>query len=528
MRLIAAGLSAFAVWFSVLSVSDAQSTTAASAAEALPSAEIRTPLAGAGARINGPRIYGQRPGRPFLYTIPITGADPIIVSVSGLPDGLDFDPILRRITGTAPAAGIYRLDITASNAAATDKQTLEIRIGDQICLTPPMGWNSWNCFAAAVDADRVLAQADVFVKSGLAKHGWTYINIDDTWQGQRGGPDHALQANHKFPDMAGLCQSIHNLGLKAGIYSTPWATSYAGFAGGSSENPDGAWTAPTTQEQHNQHRFGKLPWAIGTYHFAKADAKQWATWGFDYLKYDWNPISVPDVAEMADALNGSGRDIVYSLSNHATFEHAADYAKLANLWRTTGDINDSWRSVHGIGFSQDRWAPFAGNGHWNDPDMLVVGSVGWGHLRPSRLTPDEQYTHITLWCLLSAPLLIGCDLTKMDDFTYGLLSNDEVLAVDQDALGREATRLGGPGLQDVFAKPLSDGTWAVGLFNLDEQPAPVTLHLADLKLTGPQPVRDLWRQKDLPEATDQVSVTVARHGAEMFKIGRPNSTPPPP
>jgi alpha-galactosidase len=510
MRCLILGLTIWAVSFSLVTVTDAAPTT--------NPAEIRTPAARPAPRINGPRIYGQRPGRPFLYSIPVTGNDPIIISVTGLPSGLTADD-QGRITGSVAAAGDYPLTISASNAVGTDTQKLLIRIGDQICLTPPMGWNSWNCFAEAVDQDKVLAQAKVFVQSGLARHGWTFINIDDTWQGRRTGPDLALQSNHKFPDMAGLCTQIHDLGLKAGIYSTPWATSYAGFAGGSSNNPDGHWTTPTTQEKRG-HR-GVPPYATGSHHFAQADARQWAAWGFDYLKYDWNPITIPDVAEMADALKASGRDIVFSLSNHATFEHAADYARLANLWRTTGDIRDAWSSVHGIGFSQDRWAPFAGPGHWNDPDMLVVGSVGWGHLRPSHLTPDEQYTHITLWCLLSAPMLIGCDLTKMDDFTFGLLSNDEVLAVDQDALGHEATRLGPAGPQEVYAKPLADGTWAVGLFNLDETPAPVTVNLADLKLAGPQPVRDLWRQTNLPDADDAVTLTVARHGAEMLKIGRP-------
>ena len=215
------------------------------------------------------------------------------------------------------------------------------------------------------------------------------------------------------------------------------------------------------------------------------DARQWAAWGFDYLKYDWNPIEVPETQQMPDAFKASGRDVIYSLSNHAPFAGAADWARLANAWRTTGDIRDNWKSMSDIGFPQDKWAHFAGPGHWNDPDMLVVGMVGWGpKLHPTDLTPDEQYTHITLWCLLSAPLLIGCDMTQMDDFTLSLLTNDEVLAVDQDALGQEATRISTAAETQVWAKPLADGTWAVGLFNLSGKEADVTLNLADLKLTG--------------------------------------------
>ena len=158
----------------------------------------------------------------------------------------------------------------------------------------------------------------------------------------------------------------------------------------------------------------------------------------DYLKYDWNPNEVPETREMYDALRTSGRDVVFSLSNNSPFTNAPALSKIANCWRTTGDIRDNWDSMSKKGFGQDKWEPFAAPGHWNDPDMLVVGRVGWGNPHPTGLTPDEQYTHITLWCLLCAPLLLGCDLDKLDDFTLNLLTNDEVLGVNQDALGKQA------------------------------------------------------------------------------------------
>jgi alpha-galactosidase len=482
-------------------------------------AEIRTPKAQEAPHINGPRVYGERPGRPFFYTIPATGKFPLTFSAVGLPDGLQLDTAVGCLSGSVAAAGDYPVTLTVANSLGKDTQTLLIKIGDQVGLTPPMGWNSWNCFAESVDQDKVEAQAAAMVASGLFRHGWTYINIDDTWQGARSGPDHVLQADEKFPDMKNLCDHIHALGLKAGIYSTPWVTSYAGHAGESAMNPAGDWTPPPGPKQGLRKI---LPYAVGEYHFMKQDARQWAQWGFDYLKYDWYPIEAPDVSEMGDALKSSGRDFVYSLSNSAPFAGAADWAKLSNSWRTTGDIRDTWPSMTRNGFSQQRWAAFAGPGHWNDPDMLVVGYVGWGpRLHLTHLTPDEQYTHITLWCLLSSPLLLGCDLTKLDDFTYGLLSNDEVLAMDQDALGKEATRISQSGRQEVWAKPLSDGTWAVGLFNRDAQAADVTVQLSDLKLEGAQPVRDLWRQKVLADANGSATMHVAAHGAEMLKIGAP-------
>ncbi|HKD37176.1 MAG TPA: putative Ig domain-containing protein, partial [Pirellulales bacterium] len=465
---------------------------AASAARADQSnaiAEVRNPKAAARPRINGPRVYGERPGRPFLYTIPVTGERPIIYSAEGLPEGLSVDSKTGRITGFVAQPGEYRAMLVATNSIGRDAQPLVIKIGEQICLTPPMGWNSWNCFGAKVDQQMVRSQAVAMASSGLAQHGWTYINIDDGWQGHRSGAEHSLQPNDKFPDMKRLCDDIHAIGLKAGIYSTPWVTSYARHAGGSAENPEGTWDPPPPGPKQVNKRI--LPYAIGKYHFMKQDARQWAAWGFDYLKYDWNPIEAPDVEEMGEALKSSGRDFVYSLSNHAPFAGREDFARLANLWRTTGDIKDNWKSMSGIGFSQEKWGSVAGPGHWNDPDMLVVGVVGWGKPRATQLTPDEQYAHISLWCLLSAPLLIGCDLTKLDDFTLGLLTNDEVLAVDQDPLGRQATRVAQNGDGEVWAKPLANGGWAVGLFNRGEQPAVVAIDVSQLKLSGTKRLRDL-------------------------------------
>jgi alpha-galactosidase len=359
--------------------------------------------------------------------------------------------------------------------------------------------------------------------SGLINHGWTYINIDDTWQGKRTGPDHALQGNEKFPDMQALCREIHSLGLKTGIYSTPWITSYAKFPGGSSDDADGSWSETLANDA--SHRNGK-------YSFETADARQWAAWGFDYLKDDWNPLDVPHVSAMSKALRKSGRDIIFSLSNTSPFDHAADWGRWANSWRTTSDIWEKWVTpgefwqygVSEIAFNQDRWTPYAGPGHWNDPDMLVVGYVGWGpDLHKTSLTPDEQYTHISMWCLLSAPLLIGCDLERLDDFTLNLLCNDEVLALDQDALGKQARRVATAGPVDVYLKELEDGSKAVGFFNRDS----TTQDLAFDKLyfigfPGPVHIRDLWRQLDLPDIHDttkeKFKMVIPAHGVQLYKL----------
>jgi len=481
-------------------------------------AEILTPRPPAEPRVNGPTVFGVRPGHPFFYQIPATGERPMRFAVEHLPPGLALDAETGRITGHIDAAGTYRVILRATNARGTDTRTLRIEAGERIALTPAMGWNSWNCWGVSVDQEKVLASARALVVTGLVNHGWSYVNIDDTWQGARSGAGRALQPNAKFPDLKRLCDELHAMGLKAGIYSTPWITSYAGYPGGSADNPAGEWTKPPKPKQPNRRI---KPWHLGEYSFATADARQWAEWGIDYLKYDWNPNEPPETKAMADALRASGRDIVYSLSNNAPFENAAALSALANSWRTTGDIRDIWGSLRGIWFQQEKWRESAGPGHWNDPDMLVVGPVDVGSgksIRPSRLTPNEQYTHITLWCLLSAPLLIGCPVEKADEFTLSLLSNDEVLAIDQDELGQQAKQQVVDGRKLVYVKPLADGSHAVGFFNLAQTPQAITVTWSQLGLERPTRVRDLWRQRDLPHSGDSFTAEVGRHGTYLIRV----------
>lgn len=494
------------------------------------SSHILTPEAPKTPRINGASVYGERPGRPFLYTIPATGERPMTFSADGLPDGLKLDEQTGRITGIAKDAGEHAVTLHAKNSLGENEKKLRIIIGDKIALTPALGWNSWNCWAGAVDQEKVLHSAKAFVNAGLINHGWTYINIDDTWQGKRDPQTKGLLGNEKFPDMKGLTDQIHAMGLKAGIYSTPWMTSYAGFPGSSADNEDGSWTKP--EKTKDGHHFGKYP-------FIENDAKQWAADGFDYLKYDWWPNDEPAVRAMHDALLNSGRDIVYSLSNNLPFDHAQMATELANSWRTTTDIRDTWQSMATIGFSQNRWAPYGAPGHWNDPDMLVVGWVGWGpNLHSTKLTADEQYTHISLWSLLSAPMLIGCDLDRLDPFTLNLLTNDEVLAIDQDALGKDATLVSSQGGEttvqrpnpkaknkpetfargQVWLKDLEDGNHAAGLFNLSDEPMKVKADFSELKLEGKQTVRDLWRQKDLGSFDGSFETEVPPHGVVLVKL----------
>jgi len=509
-------------------------------AETIPvsSAEdlILTPPTPDSPRVNGPNVFGVRPDAPFQYQIPASGSRPMTFEVDGLPDGLELETETGNITGTLQNTGEYRVTLRAINSLGRAEKQFRIIVGDTIALTPPMGWSSWNCWGDAVSQDKVLSSARAMVEKGLRDHGWTYINIDDGWQGKRGGAYNAIQPNSKFPDMPQLAKDIHNMGLKFGIYSSPWRGTYAGYVGGSSDNSDGSYDWVESGDVNEFFKLNKNPeapdakpnwinWTFGKHSFAKQDTAQWASWGVDYLKYDWFPNDGLHVQEMSEALRSTGRDIVFSLSNTGIYDNAQIYADQANLWRTTGDINDSWESVSRIGFQQDRWAGFTGPGHWSDPDMLVIGKVGWGpNLHPSKLTPDEQYTHISLWCLLSAPLLIGCDISQMDEFTLSLLTNDEVIAIDQDALGKQATQISNANGQVIYAKTLEDGSIAVGLFNRGDSENTISFSwgpwgtLPSASSDEIYRIRDLWRQKDLGDFQRKFSAVVSAHGVVLIRL----------
>ena len=486
---------------------------------------ILTPPVAKSPRINSPKIFGAKPGNPFLFTVVATGEAPITYSIAHLPTGLSIDAQTGIITGVTNKKGTYMVTMKAKNNFGIAQKQLTIKIGDTISLTPPIGWNGWNSWARLIDREKVIASANAMVNMGLSKHGWTYINIDDGWQGYRTANNYALQPNNKFPDFKGMIDEIHNKGLKLGLYSTPWITSYAGFGGGSSNFENGALPDSIVNNKRSFRYIGK-------YRFEKQDAIQMAQWGVDYLKYDWR-IELGSAERMSEALKKSGRDIIYSLSNSAPFSLVKDWARISEAWRTGPDIRDSWLSLYVSAFTLDKWGPYGGPGHWNDPDMMILGNVTTGaKLHPTRLTPNEQYSHVSLFSLLAGPILIGCPIEQLDAFTLNLLSNDEVIEVNQDPLGKSARLiLEEQGVQ-VWLKPLEQGAYAVGIFNTadfgktpasyfrweDEQAANYTLDFNKLKLTGSYNVRNVWTQKEAAANAKSFKATVPHHGVVMLKL----------
>jgi len=355
-----------------------------------------------------------------------------------------------------------------------------------LAKTPPMGWNSWNLFEGKIDDQRVRTMADAMVSSGMRDAGYIYVNIDDTWEGVRDAQGN-LQSNHKFPDMRALADYVHSKGLKLGIYSSPGPRTCAGYP--------------------------------ASYGHEEQDAKTFAAWDIDYLKYDWCSARNFYTGEqlqavyqkMGDALLATGRPMVYSLCEYGWGEvEKWGPAVDGNLWRTTGDINDSWGSMIGNVEKQVPTAPYAGPGHWNDPDMLEIGN---GHM-----TDDEYRTHMSLWALVAAPLLAGNDVRTMTDETKSILMNKEVIAIDQDPLGKQASPVKNGDLE-TWVKPLADGGAAVGVVNLGPAAAQATVNASDLQLAGKVgKVRDVWAHKDVKFAGDAYSATVPSHGVLLLRV----------
>jgi alpha-galactosidase len=532
----------------------AGATASPDAADAVDrEAAIRTPLPIAAPRINGARVFGTRPGRPFHFQMPVSGERPVKFGAAGLPEGLSIDASSGLITGTTPIGkATHSVELSATNALGSATSKLEIIVGATLALTPPMGWNNYNAFRFRIDDKVIRGQADAMVSSGLIEHGWSYINIDDGWEGVRDS-NGILQGNKKFPDMAALGTYIHSRGLKFGIYSSPGELTCGGYPG-----------------------------SLG---FEELDAKSYASWGVDYLKYDWcfyktvaaslaaerqgkllpdqaarlkqladeyNPlnasrqrprlpettkrmkeiedeqkrilsaipapqrdgidreIAMDSYGRMGKALEGSGRDVVYSLCQYGmagVWEWGPQVG--GQLWRTSTDITPRWSAFQAIIRRQNGLEKWAGPGRWNDPDMLEIGN--------GDLTPDEMHTQMTQWCILAAPLLIGTDLNKMDALVKSILTNDEVIAVNQDSLGKQGWMLRKAGDQEIWVKPLSGDRWAVALFNRSDQAARMEFDPTELKLGGDVTARDLWRQRDFPKSSP-VRFEVGPHGAEMVSI----------
>jgi alpha-galactosidase len=417
----------------------------------------------------------------------------------GVRESADKFEMSRRAPGVRPGevfetkGVLERVDRDVVYPSRLSLPPLADQPDNGLARTPPMGWNSWNHYHDRFDDATVRETADAIVSSGMAAAGYQYIVVDEGWSSSRDADGHIV-GNARFPDMKALADYVHSKGLKIGIYSSPGAQVCGGYQ--------------------------------GSYGHEEQDAKTFAAWGYDYLKYDWcgarriyqrTPADLQGAYQkMSEALAKSGRPIVYSLCEYGWGDVWRWGAKSGgNLWRTTGDIADNWESMNTIGFAQLDIAQYAGPGHWNDPDMLEVGNGG--------MTADEYRTHMSLWALLRAPLIAGNDLRTMTEETKSILINSEVIAIDQDPLALPVQRTPPQGTSEVLIRPLADEAVAVGLFNRGSSPAQIgfrwdSLHL-NANLGGKSlEARDLWRHEAIPVTGDAYTATVPSHGVVLIRV----------
>jgi alpha-galactosidase len=456
--------------------------------------------------INGPDIAGASPGKEVSHRIPTVGERPIRFSAEGLPAGLTLDSARGLIIGRIFTPGDYPILLKAENRHGTAEKAFKIRIGENsLALTPPMGWNSWNCFRSDIDAAKITRIAEGMIQSGLAAHGYTYVNLDSGWQSkQRGGRFNSILPHAGFPDMAALCAHLHSLGLKMGIYSgpyvVPWGTEGCGTSSGLIDSRFAPWP----------NCAGKY---IGLTKHELEDVSQWADWGIDYFKYDWAQTDMETAGRMSRVLRQAARDIVFSVTTNVKLEDAREITRLCNLWRSNGDTHSAWDSVVKNGFGNEQWNPYIGPGHWFDLDMTAILPRDG-----KQLTENELIACFSCWALRPSPLLIDCIPDEITDFTRNLLCNDEVIAVNQDILGQPAAVIIRKDQWEIQLKPLVDGSYAVGVFNLSDQPGlSPEFQFASYGFDRDVKVRDLWAQRDLEGRRTDLTVAVDAHCAKLFR-----------
>jgi len=365
--------------------------------------------------------------------------------------------------------------------------------GDALALTPPMGWNSWNKFGCNVSEDLIKSAADAIVRTGMKEAGYQYVVIDDCWQVSRDGSGRIVVDEERFPSgMKALADYVHSKGLKFGLYSDAGTKTCAGRPG---------------SKDHEE-----------------IDARTYAEWGVDYLKYDWCHSEGQDTRDsyqkMSRALRATGRPIVFSICEWGSTKPWTWAPGVGHLWRSTGDIQDCWdcgKSWGGMGVTHiiDQMAdlyPYSGPGHWNDPDMLEVGNGG--------LTPAENRAHFAFWCLFAAPLMAGNDLDRMSEEVHDLLTHKEAIAVNQDPLGMQGRKVRDDGPGEVWMKPLADGSRAVIYFNRGTEDRKWSVAWEDIGLAARTEcaVRDIWKRRDVGVHSGSYEVTVGGHDVAFLQV----------
>ncbi len=487
-------------------------------------------------QINSPEFFGVRTAKRFFYTVPVSGSRPMEIIVKNLPKGVSFDNKLGVISGRISKNGSYQIKIVATNKIGVVSKPFAIVVGDKLALTPPMGWSSWYSYGRKAKESDILKTAQLMKHYGLDQYGWSILEIDDPWTNQpdekdslwerlthkvnnevyqyHEGPanlpdrkgklrasDGQLRPNQYFTNIEQTVKQIHDLGFKVGIYSSPGPLTCGGVA--------------------------------GSYGHELQDAQYFARVGFDYLKYDWcsygvfaKDNSVEELMKpytlMGNALKNQSRDIVFALCQYGMGDvWKWGYQTGGQLWRTGDDVRDNWSSVYAAFKKLADKSEFVHPGRWNDPDILQIGAVGAESREgnSNHLSKEEQHTVMTMWCLLSAPLFIGANFEHIDPFTLSLITNNEVIAIDQDASGKAANlKITLDNKVEVWTKRLNDGRIAVGLLNPNDTDQAFDFQFSLIGEDNIYRVRDLWQKKTLGKALKALPCNIPSHGILLITI----------
>jgi hypothetical protein len=500
-------------------------------------------------RFNGAQVVGIHPDASLIYSLVVSGARPLEFSAEHLPKGLALDSQNGILTGTVAKKGEFTFSVSVKNSAGKVAAKIKIVCGDNLALTPPMGWNSYDAFGDNVVESEVLANAH-YLAEKMQPVGWDTVVVDYCWSdpgahdNNRNARTNAplvmdkfgrlLPAPNRFPsaaDGAGfkpLADAIHALGLKFGIHVMRGIPRNSVKANLPVEGSP--FTATDAADTNSKcvwcpDMFGVSSNAAGQAWYDSC-ARLWASWGVDYIKVDdlSRPYHTAEVGMIRRAIDRSRRSIIFSTSPGETpLADAAHISAHANLWRVSDDFWDNWRSLDHEFTLAARWDKFAGPGHWPDADMLPVGHLSVGHRsvgvdRFTNLTHDEQLTLLSFWSLLPSPLMIGANLPDNDAWTLALLTNPEVMAVNQDALGQSAQRLTNvlAGVE-IWTKKLADKSLAVGIFNRSKVAVPVNLVWHDLGLRARPAIRDLWLHRDLARQKN-FTAEIPPHGCVLLRV----------
>ena len=512
---------------------------------------IAMTAAPAAPKINGPSVVGLQPGRPLLWTVPATGARPMTFSAADLPKGLTLAPS-GTITGTVARSGDYAARITARNGAGMAARTVHFVAGPMLARTPPLGWNSYDAYGSRVNEAQTLANAR-YLRQNMQPYGWQYVVVDYRWYdpnaatardaGEPGetltmdGNGRLLPSPNRFPSAAnglgfkGLADQIHALGLRFGIHIMRGIPRNAVAAnlpieGSPYKAADAANTADTCPWCPDM--FGVRGDTPAGQAYYDSLFRLYASWGVDFVKMDdtSQPYHTTEIEAVRKSIDKCGRSIIYSLSPGATpITQGAHVAAHANMWRESDDFWDGWDALDHEFTLGAQWREWTAPGHWPDGDMLPLGHLSLGGRpvgadRQTRFTHAEQMTLVSLWSLLPSPLMVGANLPDNDPWTLALLTNPEVLAVNQDGLGAA----GGPVLRqeglEIWSKKLADGSLAVGLFNRSDLEGTVTADWSRLGITGRHSVRDLWLRKDVGRFDIKYATSVPSHGVVLLRLTR--------